>query len=203
MAEHTGGLREQKRQATRRAIQVAAVEAVESLGLAKATVQLISRTADVAPRTFFNHFPSKEAALMGEPWRPLTPAIANAFVAGTAAVFDDLATLLVSIVNTGTLDRDLARRRHALAEVHPDLAGRRLAWLTELEADLRPVLARRLAIERTRPEHGDQELEARLLAAVAVVTFRSAWSWWLDRGTEDSLADDIVRSFAVLDLRSR
>src|ERR1700721_3088644 len=60
------GLRERKRLATRQAIQ----HAVLRLGLARrlenATIEHVSREADISPRTFFNYFVSKEAAIAGD-----------------------------------------------------------------------------------------------------------------------------------------
>ena len=61
--------RERRKQATRRAIQVAAVRLVLERGPDHVTVQAISDAADIAPRTFFTYFSSKEQALMMDvPW---------------------------------------------------------------------------------------------------------------------------------------
>lgn len=55
------------------AIRRAAVKlALERGGPDAVTVEAISEAADIAPRTFFNHFPSKDAAFSIEPhqWTP-------------------------------------------------------------------------------------------------------------------------------------
>lgn len=195
------GLRERKWRATRRAIQVAAIEAVERLGLSGATVAAISEAADVAPRTFFNHFATKDAALLGEEWRPLDPGPTTEFVASRGPVMQDLGRLLASVVNPDGLERDLVARRLRLAARHPELGGRRSAWVAQLETDLRPVVAERIAGEYPAAGPDAREAAARLVAAVAVVTFRTAWSWWAERGEDDSLMAGIARMFAVLDVR--
>lgn len=195
------GLRERKRLATRRAIQVAAIETVERLGLTGATVEAISKSADVAPRTFFNHFPTKESALRGEEWRALESAHIDRFVASRAPIMEDLGRLLSTVVNTEGLDRELVRRRRRLAARYPELAGRRTTWIAQLEVDLHPVIEARISAEYPGIGERERDEATRLLAAVAVATFRSAWSWWTDRGHDASLMDDIARTFSLLDIR--
>jgi AcrR family transcriptional regulator len=58
--------RERKKRETRRRLQVATLRLAAEHGLAGVTAEQIAEAADVSPRTFFNYFPSKEAALAGE-----------------------------------------------------------------------------------------------------------------------------------------
>lgn len=55
--------RERRKAATRRSIQLAAWRLVVERGLEEVTVQAISEAVDIAPRTFFGYFSSKEEAL--------------------------------------------------------------------------------------------------------------------------------------------
>jgi AcrR family transcriptional regulator len=92
---------ERRRRRTQRALQNAAIALVGRRGLAEVTAEEIAAAAGVSRRTFFNHFPTKAAALFdpdpsdaerlaqllsaasgsADPWRALQSALVG-FVAG-------------------------------------------------------------------------------------------------------------------------
>ena len=72
------GLRERKKQLTRRDLHRAALELAQENGVDAATVDAIAARAGVSARTFFNYFPTTDDALLGND--PTTEDRARAMV---------------------------------------------------------------------------------------------------------------------------
>ena len=191
------GLRERKRLATRRAIQVAVLDLVTELGLEAVTVEMISRRADVSPRTFFNYFTSKEEAVIGDLPELPDGAEVDAFVGDhERPLLDGLIDLLYDAVVTATYDRELVQRRRVVLRAHPDLLARRIASTRVMEERLTEIVTRRLA-EDDAATAGEAETEteearrsrADLVTLVTIATLRHAWSEWIDDDDADHQAD--------------
>ncbi|XNN89671.1 TetR/AcrR family transcriptional regulator [Curtobacterium flaccumfaciens] len=156
MPDAEPGLRERKRRATRRAIQQAALRIAIEDGLGAVTVDEISRRADVSPRTFFNYFPSKEQAILGDDPRLPDDAALQAFVDGgpSGDLLADIGTLLVHSTRELIEERGLIEERQQVLRANPELFSRRMASMKEFQAELQAAVARRL-------EHADPEARRR------------------------------------------
>jgi AcrR family transcriptional regulator len=196
------GLRERKRLATRRAILHAALRLVSERGLDNVTVDEISREADVSPRTFFNYFPSKEEALVGE--GPALPSDAEieAFVSqGTGDVLRDLGTLFRSSAELALSDHELIRLRKSVVSMHPELTALRMQSFRAFEEQLISVVARRLAHDDPTMAREPARLHSRaqLTTLVGLAAVHHAWRCWAESPSAgDSMSERVSESFDEL-----
>ena len=214
VAEEELGLRERKRLATRRAIQLAALELASERGFDRVTIDEISHVANVSPRTFFNYFPSKESAIIGElPELPDEARIERFVSAGPEHILDGISDLLIAAIDTGELAGDvdagsdtartvqeLHKLRRALLKDNPELFAQRMASMHQFEDALSTIVQRRLAQDDPALLDDPETLHqrARLVTYVSFAGMRHAWSCWADHGGVEPLADRLRSSFAQL-----
>ena len=177
------GLRERKRAATRRAIEVAALETVAERGLEKTTVDEISHRADISPRTFFNYFNSKEIALVGEPigFDENDAAVAEYIVGASGEnALQGLGTFISRAVETNSEDFELQHMRRSVLKQYPELFQLRMAAMRNFEEQVTGVVARRLHADDPSVPVDDDALvsRARLISLVAFGAIKHAWICW-------------------------
>src|SRR6266702_4057962 len=187
------GRRERKKLATRQALQGAALQLVAERGFEQVTVEDISEAADVAPRTFFNYFSSKEEALLGNV--PEKEAVVHRMVVDRPAAESPL-DAVCQVLREMTLR--LAERREELLlrqqviERHPGLLARQLGLYASFERALAAAVAERLGVD---PADG---LYARVVATAAVAAARTAVSSWMADQGRQPLADLVDAAFLHL-----
>lgn len=180
---------------TREAIVRASMEAFSERGFAGTTVDDIARRADVASRTFFRHFPTKEAVLFHDSdevlagmrallsSRPATEQPHESLLAACAAVADEIAA-----------DTERMRLLVRLAQEEPKLlAYQRIMMLQHFEADIVVTLADRSGIDRS--DVGLQATTAAILSALGV-----AFQCWIEGGATGSLAPVLSEAVAACHL---
>ena len=192
------GLRERKRLATRRAIQLAVLELVRDRGLENVTVDEVSRIADVSPRTFFNYFSSKEEAIIGEaPSLPDTLHVEDFVNAGPDV---DLLTgigEMIAVAGDNTpIDFEMLQLRRELMKQNPQLFALRMATMRHFEEELSVIVSRRLANDDAELAADTAALEQRahLITLVAFAAMRHAWSSWAETGGSHLELSERVRS---------
>jgi AcrR family transcriptional regulator len=170
--ERPGGRRERRRAATRRRLQDSALQLALEHGVESLTVERISDAADIAPRTFFHYFPSKEDALL--PTDLIRLDELRAALAGQPDSGDPVAAVwraLAAWAPGYDVAREDAAARLRLAAGHPGLLPRFLARFAAVEEIVAADLARRLGSDPAG-------LRASVLAAVIVAAFRTAVHRW-------------------------
>lgn len=194
------GLRERKRLATRHAIQLAAIELVAERGI-DVTVEEISRRADVSPRTFFNYFPSKELALLGDgPVIPHGEAREKFIAAGPGQpLLRGLAEMLAATADESASDADIHHLRRGVIGLYPHLVARRMANARSFEDALTELVAERLLADGPASDAEQIKNRARLVSLVAFGALRFSWISWADGNGAAPLRNYVLDSFAQLD----
>jgi AcrR family transcriptional regulator len=199
---HPVGLRERKKVETHRAIATAALALAVERGPAAVTVDDIAEAAGVSPRTVFNYFGTKEAAILGvdaERRQELVDRIESR--PDGEAPLEALREALRDAAERGDSDAGGGavawRTRARLAREHPQLQSAYVASFTALEDELTGAVGRRTGID---PAHDPYP---RLVASLALTAMRVAVDHALatesadDRRT-DAIDTAIDRSFATL-----
>ena len=183
-------LRDRKKERTRRVIQAEALRLFAEKGFEATTIEEIAEAADVATRTFFRYFPTKEEVVFWPVYRPLlgglmtarqdeppVAALCHAIVEGLAAFYDE--------------DRERVLERLKLAFRTPALHSRlRQEQATSARA-MAGVLAERLG-------RSANELEIRAIASAVAAALWVAVEEWQAANGEAELGPLIERSLGTV-----
>lgn len=189
------GLRERKKQDTRRALRQAALDLALERGLEHVTVDEIAEAAGVSPRTFFNYFASKEDALVNH-----TEGVAaelSAAILARPEAEPPLVTLREALRRSDLLHGAHAHRERSIAQqrlihAHSSLLARQLAQAAALEVAIAAALGERLGLD---PK---QDPTPELFAALAGSVLRVAVRRWIQGEDRlDTLIDDAFTTLAT------
>lgn len=158
--------------ATARRIEASAVALVLQHGYDATTVDMICADAGISQRTFFNHFATKDAAVIGTDVPRLDESRVRAFIAATGPhLLADAAELIALPGLDGTMDPQLMRLRMTAITSSAELMQRQLERFASIEAELAEVIEYRLARlstpdESTAEVREQSRLTAHLLAGI-------------------------------------
>jgi AcrR family transcriptional regulator len=128
------GLRDRKRLETRLRLEDAAVTLVLQNGLEHSTIDAISELADVSPRTFFNYFESKDAAILGlrEVKIEATELAAHCDRVPKHGLLASVIHLLLTVMGPPSTRRTMRADRQEILRRYPQLLTIQLAQFTQL-----------------------------------------------------------------------
>ncbi|MEU8384780.1 helix-turn-helix domain-containing protein [Streptosporangium sp. NPDC048865] len=178
------GRRERKKQATRAALREAALRLSVRHGVENVTVEQIAEEADIALRTFFNYFSSKEEAVLAS-----SAAAAEALIAEfrarprTESVLRAFREAVLVIMDQGDATRDHIEALRLIRKA-PSLVPQQLAVLAAQEKALAAAIA-----ERAGPAtagHLPDPVYPALCAAATLAALRVVLDQWLVPGLQET-----------------
>ena len=169
----TEGLRERKKRERRQCIEDAAIDLFERDGFDATTIEDIATAADIAPRTFFSYFSTKEDVVLADYADRLARILDELGERPQSEhSWDALRASFVVVAADYQTRRDDLIRRFTLMAANPSVYARSL----QLQAGWEDALTQRLD---DRGGRDPETIESRLLAAASLACMRSSLRHWL------------------------
>lgn len=187
------GRRERHKAATRQALTEAALSLFEERGYSATTVADITERVDVAERTFFRYFPTKEAVLFPDFEDGKAPFIAAlASRPPDESLMDAVIAAFVDGVDLAVENRELAARRTAILD-QDEISRDALTWnnLANSHRFIEEALADHSGLAVT-----DERI--RLAAGASLLVVSQAYDEWTGDGDRPDLAQLIEHKHAAL-----
>jgi len=189
VASRSGGLRERKKQATRKALREAALKLALERGVDQVRVEEIADAAGVSPRTYNNYFASREQAIVAAVTAEREQRVAEALTKQPPSV--NLADAVVTaVVEHFTAPSDEHRDALIMITSHPGLRRAYLDSATSIEQPLSTAIATRLGAT-------DRTLTSDVLAAGVAAAVRVALRRWTQPARSSAL---VVPTGSLADL---
>ncbi|MEU6719904.1 helix-turn-helix domain-containing protein [Nonomuraea sp. NPDC046802] len=176
------GRRERKKQATRVALRQAALRLAIQHGVENVTVEQIAEEADIALRTFFNYFSSKEEAVLAS-----AAAAAEGLIAEfrarprTESVLHAFREAVLIIMNQSyAASRDHIEALRLIRKA-PSLVPQQMAMIATQEKALAEAIAERVGLH-TDPHRAGKEgpVYPMVCAAALLAALRVVLDQWLE-----------------------
>jgi AcrR family transcriptional regulator len=190
------GLREQKRIATKRALQIALLQLSLERGFDNVTIEEVAQAAQVSPRTFFNYFASKEEAVAA-PHGPheLTESEIARYEEGSGDPLTDFIVVMASRA-AGEEDFELHRLRRELMQRESRLLGDKAGLIQRIREQVVEVILERLRGDELRagrmPDETWTRDRAGFIAMLSMTIARHGWSRWAAGEGATSLGESML-----------
>jgi len=187
VAEHSGR-RERKKLTTHQLLRSAALRLGAERCLADVTVEEIAEEADVSVRTFYDHFRSKEDAMIGfDAYRVDRLRVALAERPLGESPLDALHTVLRMMLEESSFEWPL---RMKVIATNPALLPRMFTSFIVYERAMIEAVAARTGLD---PDH---DLYPAVVTAVAAGALRASLTVWRANGERDDLTKIFDAAFA-------
>ncbi len=177
----TPGLRERKKRERRQCIEEAAIDLFARDGFDATTIEDIAAAADIAPRTFFYYFPTKEDVVLADYADRLDRIIDElGRRPHSEHPWNALRASFVTVAADYESRRDDLIGRFIIMAANPSVYARSL----QLQAGWEDTLVR--VLDEQSGQHADT-IESRLLAAASLACMRSSLQHWIITDHDDAL----------------
>lgn len=173
---------------TRKRLQEEAIRLFSQRGFDAVTVEEVARAAGVSHMTFFRHFPTKEAAVLHDPYDPLLGAAVSAQDASLAPLERVRRALLDAWGSVEEPDDEMTRKRVELAASHPALRAK--VWENNKRSE--DVIVSALV------EDGTPILDARVAAGAILGGLTAALFDWAEQSQDVPLGDRVEHALSML-----
>lgn len=173
-------------------IERVAVDLVLERGFEQLTVAEICRLAGVSERTFFNHFATKEAAVLGPVGPEIDERAAREFIASRGSILLE-ATRLVRL-DAETVSPELMRDRMRAITSSPTLLASQIARLDLIAAEVQHIVLQRLRAQYPSDAIADLELQANVMTHLLAGMMRFLGERQLAGGTSPAALELAVNS---------
>jgi AcrR family transcriptional regulator len=188
------GLRELKRERTRRLIADKAFELFTDHGFGRTTVEQIAAAAEVGPSTLYRYFPTKETLVLEFVEDCLLDAVAWFREQPAVDLQDGLQSVIERVLDQLVSDPDRLRAVFDLAAQTASVSAHLNEMIWRFRNELTDELVRRLA--GNDPQ--DAEFTAALAAGIAMNIIETVVRMWVENPEETEVKDLARRAMTLL-----
>lgn len=193
------GLRERKVAESRLRAQHAAIDLSLEHGYDSVTVEMVCDAVEISPRTFYNYFGTREAALLGDRKpMPAEDAIQAYVERRVGSEVEEFATLIAETFDADNVDRELVVKRRTLLDSSPELATLNFARVTEARGHYAEIVERRVALTTPELTPEERSRRAHYIVGVTMGAMQVLGRGWLHGHTDMTVSEYLLEAFDTI-----